>query len=492
MIWNLALTAFISVFAFSMLLTLLKFYAARNKTSESIENFLLGGRTLGKMSIVNLLLSSSFGVNALFYAVWLGFSVGVWGLVIQGTWALSFALLTPYSDRLRSRSSLHDFLGKKFGLATKIVAAFCSLIGIMYLMGWEVGIGQTSITTFLTSTNEMTPEDAASSTGLLIIGIVLGTLLYTIVGGLKGNASVDKLLNLLKIIVIGLLTFLLLQRFFALENVSFYKAMFPSFETMKQNLGIWGLITNIIFNLAWQFVDNSSWQSIIAGAEKSKKETTWNLRMSGLLIFLTVGILGTLVGVALANTPDINPDNILTQAVQLLPDHKILLIFGMFVVITACIMSLLDGLFLASALTLVMDIFQAKKKNKWNEVDYGHTRNLVIIRMSLVLIAVIAIWGVKYILQITGATLFDFVYIVIITQLALFGPVIIGLATDRTSQKTMWISIVVGLIVGFGSIAIGTSNQIKFLLDGAGTFALVASLVLAFLLSNSETKKYKT
>jgi len=480
MVWNLALIAFVSVFAGSLLIVLLSTYAAKNFSDNNIVNFLLGGKALGKMSVVNLLLSSSFGINALFYAVWLGFTVGIWGLVIQATWALSFALLTPYSHRLRSGNSLHDFLGKRFGLATKIVAALCSIVGIMYLMGWEVGIGETAVTIFLTSSNEMSPEKVTSSTGLLIMGIVSGTLIYTILGGLKGNASVDKFLNLLKIVVIGTLTFLLMQRFFSLENTSFVHAMFPSFETMKKNLGVWGLITNVIFNLAWQFVDNSSWQSIIAGAETSKKETTWNLNMSGLFIFLTVGALGTIIGVVLANTPDINPDNILTQAVQLLPAYKTLLTFGMFVMITACIMSLLDGLFLATALTLVMDIFQSKKNS--NEDNHPGSR-LNIARLSLILIAIIAIWGVKYIMHITGANLFDFVYIVIITQLALFGPVIVGLATDRVSNKLMWVPILVALIVGFGSIAVGTSKEIKFLLDGAGTFALLASLFLAYAIS---------
>jgi Na+/proline symporter len=483
MIWNLAIIAFISVFAFAMILTLLKIYASKSRTAGTIENFLLGGRSLGKMSIVNLLLSSSFGVNALFYAVWLGYTVGIWGLVIQGAWALSFVLLTPYSDRIRSGNSLHDFLGKKFGLATKIVAAFCSLIGIMYLIGWEVGIGETSLNLFLTSSNEMSTEQASSSTNLLIIGIVLGALVYTIVGGLKGNAAVDKLLNLLKIVVIILLTFFLLERFFSLENISFSKAMFPSLQTMKENLGVWGLITNLIFNLSWQFVDNSSWQSIIAGAETNKKETTRNLRLSGLLIFLTVGLLGTMVGVALANTPEITPDNILTQAVQLLPDHKTLLTLGMFIMITACIMSLLDGLFLASALTLVMDIFQTNKNSIWNQENVSSKKKLIFVRLALILIAFIAVWGVKLIFQITGANLFDFVYIVIITQLALFGPVLIGLATNRISNKNMWFSLIGGLIVGFGSIAVGTINEVKFLLDGAGTFTLVASLILALIIS---------
>lgn len=484
MILNLAIIAFLSVFIFAIIMALFQINASKNKTAGTIENFLLGGRSLGKMSIVNLLLSSSFGVNALFYAVWLGYTIGIWGLVIQGAWALSFVFLTPYSDRIRSGNSLHDFLGKKFGLTTKIMAAFCSLIGIMYLMGWEVGIGETSLNLILTTSNQMSTEEAASSTNLLIIGIVLGALVYTIVGGLKGNAFVDKLLNLLKILVIILLAYFLLERFFSLENVSFSKAMFPSFQTMKENLGVWGLMTNLIFNLSWQFVDNSSWQSLIAGAETNKKETTRNLRLSGLVIFLTVGLLGTMIGAMLANTPEITPDNILTQAVQLLPEHNTLLTIGMFILITACIMSLLDGLFLASALTLVIDIFQSSKKSIWNKQNVSSKKKLLLVRIALILIAIIAVWGVKFILFITGANLFDFVYIVIITQLALFGPVLIGLATDRVSKKHMWLAIIIGLIVGFGSIGVGTLYDQKLLLDGAGTFTLVSSLIFSYLISN--------
>lgn len=489
MILNLALIAFISVFVSSLILALLRIFAKKNKPRDSIEDFLLGGKNLGKLSIVNLLLSSSFGLNALFYAAWLGYIVGIWGFVIQAAWALSFIFLTPFSDRVRSGNSLHDFLGKKFGFATKIVAAICSLVGIMYLMGWEIGIGEATITALLASSNDLPPERITSAASLLIIGIVSGTLLFTVLGGLKGNASADKLLNLLKIIVIGFLSYLLLQRFFSLENVSFVNAMFPSYETLQEKLGVWGLITSIIFNLTWQFVDNSSWQSIIAGGETNKKETAWNLKMSGLTIFLTVGILGTLIGIALANIPDITPDNILTQAVQILPEYKTLMTLGMFILITACVMSLLDGLFLASALTLVIDIFQSRKNSIWTQDDYNPGKKLIIVRLLLILIAAMAMWGVKFILYITGANLFDFVFIIIISQLALFGPIIIGLATDRTSKYSMWLPIVIALITGFGLIIVGTKYELKYLIDGAGTFTILASLISALLVTTNQTDK---
>jgi hypothetical protein len=136
-----------------------------------------------------------------------------------------------------------------------------------------------------------------------------------------------------------------------------------------------------------------------------------------------------------------------------------------------------------------MDIFQSSNNSIWNQENVNSKRKLIFVRFTLILIAFIAIWGVKYILHITGANLFDFVYIVIITQLALFGPVLIGLATDRISSKNMWLSIIIGLIVGFGSIAIGTKNDLKFLIDGAGTFTLLSSLFISYILSKRKNER---
>jgi Na+/proline symporter len=90
-----------------------------------IADFLLAGRQLSTSDIVNLLLSSSFGLNAIFYATWLGYSIGAWALLIQCAWSISFFLLIPVARHFNTATSLHDFLGQQFGNLTKLLAALC-------------------------------------------------------------------------------------------------------------------------------------------------------------------------------------------------------------------------------------------------------------------------------------------------------------------------------------------------------------------------------
>ena len=97
----------------------------------------------------------------------------------------------------------------------------------------------------------------------------------------------------------------------------------------------------------------------------------------------------------------------------------------------------------------------------------------------MVVVALLAVWGIDNLIKVSGANLFDFVYIVILTQLALIGPVVVGLMTMATSKK-MWLAIVTGLIAGFGSTLIGIAAGKSYLIDGAGTFAILASLVTAY------------
>lgn len=474
---KLAFLALAVVFLAALVVALIRIRLEKTKQAPSLLSFLLGGRQLGKMSIVNLLLSSSFGLNAIFYAAWLGYSIGLWGVVIQAAWAVSFLLLIPYSKKLDTSNSLHDFLGHRFGSLTRKVAALCSLIGMMYLMGWEVGIGEASFQTFFASSNDITSAEALSYGNWFTLAVVVGTLLYTALGGLQGNAAVDKLLNFLKVTILVVVTILLFGSFQETPDRSFAQAMFPSWGTMVENLGVWGLVTNVIFNLSWQFVDNSTWQSLIAGSNTEEKATKWNLRMSAFAVFLTVGLFGTLLGVALANTEGVTPDNLLALAVQSSPWTGALLTFAMFIVIVACMMSLLDGLLLASALTIVVDLMRKRE----GADDASDKRSaLLTARIALVVVAALSIWGIRYILGLSGASLFDFVYIVIITQLALFGPVLLGLIANRDAPSPMWLAIVLGLVVGFGTIAAGTLTETKLLLDGAGTFALVASFIAAF------------
>lgn len=238
MTWNLALGALAFVFG---LVALLAFFSRRSNRGESdhpIKDYLLAGASLGRISVVSLLLSSSFGLNALFYQVWLGFTVGAWGLIVQGAWALSFVFLAPFSRTIRSHRSLHQLLGEKFGPMTRVIAGLCSLVGIMYLMGWEVEISRATLSGMLGLDGAMSVQQSAAAATWLVSGIVFGCLMYTVLGGLKGNASADLALNFLKLAAVSFLTYLLFERFSMPTGPSFWDALLPSFATMRDKLGL--------------------------------------------------------------------------------------------------------------------------------------------------------------------------------------------------------------------------------------------------------------
>lgn len=481
-IWPLAIIGLGIVIAGAFLLVRSSAPPRSAPTESRAVSLLLARDTLQSRSVVSLLLSSSFGINALLYAAWLGFSIGIWALVIQIAWSVSFLLLSRYSASVRSLNSLHELLGERFGKSTKVLAAICTLAGFTYLIGWELAIGKASTFSLLSLTHALSPERLQTATSVLMILVVFGTLVYTFWAGMRGQAIVDQGLNGIKLIVVTLITVLLIRRLTYFDHTQFFAALFPSWSTVKQNLGLLGLVTNIIFNLAWQFVDNSSWQSIIAGADPNNERSTYNLRLSGLVIFVTIGFIGTLFGISLANVSTVTPDNILTQAIGLLPQYQNIMILAMLLLIATCMMSLFDGLFLSSTFTLGLDLIPSSRSN--SQTAGMSPKTLPVVRLLLILIAIAATWGINFIFTITGANLFDFVYVVILTQLSLFGPVIVALTRKRRLCSPMWLAIAISLVAGFGSVAIGTIYHRQVLIDGAGAFVLITSTIIALIISS--------
>ena len=280
-------------------------------TSNQIEDFFFARRLLSRNSVVNLLLSSSFGINALLYAAWLGYLVGLWALLIQAGWALSFYLLGRYADNFSQATSLHDLLGSSFVRNPKLLPnkSWRLVAWFVILIAWEVSVGKSMLNSL--------PGTALTPTAIAWImgGIVLLSLTYSLQGGLRSNATVNIFTNGIKISVVFVLvlsTLILLTR----AHTEIWTTLLPSFGVVIERLGWFGLTTNIIFNLAWQFVDNSSWQSVVAGSNAGAIETKHNLRLSGLTVFLTIGFLGTLLGAAFTTIANLTPDNILIQSIK--------------------------------------------------------------------------------------------------------------------------------------------------------------------------------
>lgn len=483
MVWNYSIYAFVFVFFLTSILSL---FDINKKIIEgkTIESYLLANGQLGKFSVVNLLLSSSFGINALFYAVWLGYTVGAWALIIQVAWGASFYLLSKYTDILKTNKSLHEFLGNNYGKATRIIAGLCSLIGIMYMMGWEVGVGTSALDGLLNINNEN--QNSSINSLLLTVFVVIGCLFYTVLGGLRGNAKADKILNLIKLTTIGLLTLFIAITFINKnESAIIFKSYFPSINVMITNLGFWGLLTNVVFNLAWQFVDNSSWQSIIAGTKVENEDTASNLRTSGLVTFFIPGVIGAILGGSLFGVEGITPENIFFKAIETLkyylPEYSTFIILSAFLSVFASIMSMIDGLFLASTYTFIIDILHPNKTiDELDQDDKKANKILLQTRVILIFIAIFSTLIVRIILDKTGLNLFEFVYIVIISQLSLTGPVITALFKRKPKNVPLWTAILIALSVGFGCIIWGTFSNSKFLTDGAGTFSLLTSVIISF------------
>ncbi|MBP9797572.1 hypothetical protein KBC70_00300 [Candidatus Woesebacteria bacterium] len=430
---------------------------------SDISDFLFAGKKLQTSAIVSLLISTSFGLNAIFYAAWLGYSIGIWALVIQIAWSISFFLLIPASKHFSHIASLHDFLGQQFGQKTKLLASVCSLVGICYFIVWEVSI----------SIETIAPLTSNAPTVIGFFALVAIT--YTSFFGLRGNAYINRYINFVKVVILFGMSGFALYHFSQLPSELIYQSVFPSFDTVVKNLGMLGLITNIIFNLAWQFVDNSSWQSIIGGSKTSHISTSVNLKYSGLLIFLTVNLTSTFLGISLAQVHTVTPDNILSMTSVVMPQYSTLISTGIIVLSIASMMTLVDGMLLASALTVNIDILPASWMAQLSE-----KKRMTFIQLSIIVFGLLTIWGIQFLLDAFEVNMFDFLYIIVISQLSLIGPVIVGLYTKSKKIKYMWLPIIVALIVGFGSIIIGGMTGTKGLIDGAGTFSVITSCIAAW------------
>jgi hypothetical protein len=447
------------------------------RLGESLTDFLLAARRLPRVSVVSLLVSSSFGLNALFYATWLGYTIGAWALVIQVAWALSFVLLVPFTKSFYAISSLHDLLGRRYGTATRVVAASCSLAGMIYLVGWEVGIARGLFTSFFQSMPSASLAGPSSQGEFLIVGIVMITLAYTAFGGLTGNAYINLGLNAAKLVLTFVLIGYAVVHFYRLAGNSWAESAFPSFGSAISQLGLWGILTNVLFNLSWQLVDNSSWQSIIGGSHAETRAVKKNLVWSGAVIFMTVGLLGTALGIGVSALEGLTPEQVLVQAAMSVYGNVEVITAIIVGLVVACVMSLVDGMLLACALTAIGDILPSTRFGQ----RMTDAQQLRAVKLTLAACAVLAVWGIDVLIRQIGGTIFDFVYIVVITQLALLGPVVFCLV-GRHGSRWMWISILSALAFGFGAAVLGVALSRQYLVDGAGTFTIVASCLTAGLI----------
>lgn len=444
-----------------------------------LRGYLLAGKTLQKSRVINLLWSTSFSLNGMLYQVWLGYLLGVWGLLTQAAWALSFFWLAKYADKVRANNSLHEALGKSFQHSTRVIAGVFSVVGAMALIGWEVNVGKSTFQGLIqTSSGARTDQLALIFTAAVIFSCVL----YTIIGGLRGNAIADLLQTGLKLLGFGGLIFLL---FLNLPAQMTWTAAFPNFAAVTESIGLFGLVTNLAFSVVWQFVDMSAWQTVIAGAKnKSVEESKSSLRWGGIWVFVAPGIIGTVLGIMLKPVAGVDAGNVLSKAMEALPNISASVSLLLAVSLISCLMSMVDGLLIASGYALVIDIFKPGSNLDALDASPNISKSLITkIRFAFFGLAILGSFGITWFMARLGLSVFDILYLVVIPHLALSGPVFASLSGRRQRALSMWWALLLGAATGLFAVFVGTRAGYGWLVEGAGFFTILTSTICAFLIS---------
>lgn len=435
-----------------------------------VRMFFHGGGVLKWQQLLQLLLSSSFSLNAVFYALWLGYHIGAWALLIQLAWGVGYLLVMRFNQKIRNSDGLHQFLNPTFGRSAVRMAAVCSLLGIMFMIGWEFDIARGAFAGLFQSA----PDNAARASGTAVAGLVVAIgVMYSVAAGLRGNARVDLFLNAIKVLGLLFLCWSLLKKLPSLES------WFPN---VVERLGWLGLATTLLFNLAWQFVDSSSWMSLVGTKNDKDNRLNYDLKAAAIVTFFVPGVLGALLGMALMPETSVNQGNIFLFATVGSGTPTATEGFLTAIIIAACMLSLLDGLFLAAAGIVAVDLPAAGAAAERLDAD-GDTaeRNLTLSRVALIAISIAAIGMLEAYKIIAQDKLFDFVFVVVIPQLALLGPVLaaFGGRVQRFRHGGL-IALLAGTLTGFVAAWFGTHGGPTPLLDAAGTISGAISCICAF------------
>jgi len=432
---------------------------------KDLDGYFLANRTMALSRTSSLLVSASFGANSILYATWLGYVMGFWALLIHAAWCLSFVLLAKFAPKIYQHTSLHDFLGCRFGSATRIIASFCSIVGLLYFAGWEIAIAKSGVESLLG-----TGMNIGSGLPYILTIIVLFAVLYTAIGGKKVNGHIDFVLNILKFVLLGVIVLALGKGVFSSTNLE-GTVLLPGISSAIGSIGVIGFITNLLFNVSWQFIDNSSWQTVSSGSKREKNAAKKSLISAGKVVFVSY-ILSTALGVFLRVIPNLNSDNIL-GGIASSGVVSFSIVVSLIILLLLSMVSLIDGVGLSVAQSLLVDLKLGEK--------FGKLNGFTIARVLTAIAGIFAAWGIQLLLGAFGKSTFDFVYIFIVAQLSLLGTVLVGLVFNNIKSNYIWISILVGIASGFSASVLGGMFELSILSEAAGTISAVSSVLIALL-----------
>ena len=413
------------VIVISLMFVFLGLY--NSKKHQGLNNYLTANRNIGLFSLTTSLTASALGAWILFGPA----SAATWGgigAVIGYSLGTAFPMffLIYLGKKIRKEfpkgSSLIEFMRKKFGKSLFKLILLMTIFYMFIFLCAEV----TAVAVLI---------NYISGTKLWITALIvlLSTLAYTLYGGLRASIFTDNI----QMIVIGVLLLISLfyiKTFIGSEfSFEFINKKNPQLLSSSYIPSYTAGLTFFIAVAATNLFHQGNWQRVYAA--KNSETLRKSLIISFFIIIPVVFYMGFTGMVAFSLDPTTRPD--LGFFMLLLKEQKELLSLLVIVLGLALTISTVDTLVNAISSVIVVDgkaTFQFNKK-----INYFNLSKYIILFLSFI----------SFIVASKG---YDILYLFLLADLfccAFVLTVFYSFYDKKINENTAYISIVLGLILGF-------------------------------------------
>lgn len=444
-------------------------FIAQKRKSSRVDEFFVAGRNIGLPLFTQTTWGSSFAFgNSIFYAIWLGYTIGLSALWIQALWAVGmicYALLLPRLIKFTENYTLHGFLGSLYGPWCRITASLVSVIGLLILLGFEVSFVAQY---FAQVTNLQRLE------WLVVLATATFIATFCSIGGFKANTVTDRITNFIALgAMLGLLVLMINKNGSQLAIGFSSSALWDSATDFSSQNVIF--LSGLAFFALFNIVDMSNWQNVSANSlnvdlspasKEQRKRMRWAMfKAAGLFLFapvLTGTLLGYMLRVLKQGTED-QPAFMSKMVLDLLPVNSLFAAVILSLITFAFMASSLSGTdswLLASTQTLSWDVIDYKKFEAmgFRVSQFNQRLHEVITRHARLILMLIGIGGasiIYYISKYVWDQVFALQFVIFGGGLAMLPSLLFGIFVGNPSKSRIlsvsaWLSIVAGYGSAFG------------------------------------------
>lgn len=441
------------------------------KKNKSVEDYYVGGRTIGSWHI---------GLSVVATDVGGGFSIGLGGLGftmgLSGSWMLftgligawlSAVFLIPYLKRTPALAhclTFPDMFRHLYNGRVALLAGIISAIGYIGFTGSQILAGaKLASGTF---------PVLDTTTALFIMGLI--AVVYTVLGGIKAVIYTDTIQWI--ILMSGLIFIGIPVAYTAIGGWDAIQASLPAEFLTLHNITWQQIVGWSITIIPIWFIGMTLYQRIYASRDERSAKKAWFI--AGLFEWPIMAFMGVVLGMfaKVAAVQGLLGEGVITDAEKGLPLllSTVLPVGLMGLVLSSyfsAILSTADSCLMAASGNVVSDILK-----RFFPIDRDTTSFLRISQITTLLIGVVALLIAAVMTSVLDLMLYSYSFMVS----GLLVPVIGGIFWKRSTATGAFWSMLIG---GGTTIALSiTSVALPFGLDG-NVFGISASLLVFVVLS---------